>query len=235
MIERYRILNKIRALLAKTVENGCTEAEAMAALDRARALMDAYEVTEGDLHEAARAEAHISEPTETRDENDIRRRLYMAIGNFCDCRAWREVERIRFCGLRVDVEFAEYLTGVLDAFVRAELARHMIGCLYVRNYRRKIITGFVVGCTDRIAERLYALAAQSRRRASKNSRALVVIKAELIEKALAGAGIELADVAQGEPRMDPLAYLDGRAAGERASFGRPVDGPAGTLRIGPPK
>jgi len=47
-----KTLNKIRALLAKTIENGCTEAEAMAAIEMARAMMDAYEVTEADLNEA---------------------------------------------------------------------------------------------------------------------------------------------------------------------------------------
>src|SRR4051812_26648296 len=33
----------------KDTENGCTESETMAALDRARAMMDAYAVTESEL------------------------------------------------------------------------------------------------------------------------------------------------------------------------------------------
>jgi hypothetical protein len=41
-IERETVLNKIRALLAKTLDNGCSEAEAVAALDKAQAMKDAY-------------------------------------------------------------------------------------------------------------------------------------------------------------------------------------------------
>jgi len=37
-IERESVLNKIRALLAKTMENGCSEAEALAALGKAQAM-----------------------------------------------------------------------------------------------------------------------------------------------------------------------------------------------------
>ena len=48
--ERESVLNKIRALLAKTIENGCSEAEAMAALGKAQAMKDAYAVTEAELN-----------------------------------------------------------------------------------------------------------------------------------------------------------------------------------------
>jgi Protein of unknown function (DUF2786) len=48
-MNRDRLLDKIRALLSKTQENGCTEAEAFASLDKARTLMDADEVTSEEL------------------------------------------------------------------------------------------------------------------------------------------------------------------------------------------
>jgi hypothetical protein len=49
-VERESILNKIRALLSKTLDKGCTEAEAMAALGKAQALQDAYAITEAELN-----------------------------------------------------------------------------------------------------------------------------------------------------------------------------------------
>jgi len=42
MADRNSIIDKIKALLAKTTENGATEAEMMSALDKASAMMDAY-------------------------------------------------------------------------------------------------------------------------------------------------------------------------------------------------
>ena len=54
MADRNSIIEKIKALLAKTTANGATEAEMLAALDKAAAMRDAYDITE---HED-RMEAH---------------------------------------------------------------------------------------------------------------------------------------------------------------------------------
>jgi hypothetical protein len=48
-MNRESLLDKIRALLSKTVANGCTEAEMMAALAMARAMRDAHKVTDEEL------------------------------------------------------------------------------------------------------------------------------------------------------------------------------------------
>jgi hypothetical protein len=70
---RDELIEKIRALMSKTVANGCTEAEALAALDKARAFMDAYEVTEAEL-QLTKEEAAIlrSEPPGSRDMHNIK-------------------------------------------------------------------------------------------------------------------------------------------------------------------
>ena len=49
MDNREKMYDKIRALLSKTTANGCTEEEYLAALGKARALMDAHEITGDDL------------------------------------------------------------------------------------------------------------------------------------------------------------------------------------------
>ena len=49
MADREGIIDKIKALLAKTTENGCTEEEELAALAKARAWIDAHEITDDEL------------------------------------------------------------------------------------------------------------------------------------------------------------------------------------------
>jgi hypothetical protein len=49
MTKRESIIEKIKALLAKTVQNGCTEAEMMTALGMAQALQDTYIITTEEL------------------------------------------------------------------------------------------------------------------------------------------------------------------------------------------
>ena len=46
MADRNSIIDKIKALLAKTTVNGATEAEMLSALDKASAMMDAYDITD---------------------------------------------------------------------------------------------------------------------------------------------------------------------------------------------
>jgi hypothetical protein len=47
--DRISIIEKIKALLAKTIENGATEHEMLAALDKAAAMRDAYDVSDEEL------------------------------------------------------------------------------------------------------------------------------------------------------------------------------------------
>jgi hypothetical protein len=127
MADRAKLFDKIRALLAKTTERGCTEAEALAALDKARAMMDAYEVTEADL-QLTRDEAAVLHRTEAgNDPHHTKRGLYMAVARFCDCEGWlikvrRNIDQIVFCGMPSDVQFAAWLTDSLALFVQEELA-----------------------------------------------------------------------------------------------------------------
>ena len=51
-MNRTSIIEKIKALLTKTKANGATEAEMMSALDKASAMMDAYDITEADVQVA---------------------------------------------------------------------------------------------------------------------------------------------------------------------------------------
>ena len=127
-INRDSLIEKIRALMSKTINNGCTEHEALAALDKARAMMDAYEVTEADL-QLTKAESAIlrSEPPGSRDPHGIKFGLSAAVSKFCDCEIWRAPCGLEICGLPADVRFATWLLDTLAAFVQAELARHLMG------------------------------------------------------------------------------------------------------------
>ena len=77
-INRENLLGKIRALLSKTTVVGCTEAEALAALTKAQAMIDAYEVSDDELA-LTKEEKAILRSVETRDPLFIRRRLMFAI------------------------------------------------------------------------------------------------------------------------------------------------------------
>jgi Protein of unknown function (DUF2786) len=231
-INREGLIEKIKALMSKTVDNGCTEHEALAALDKARAMMDAYEVTEAEL-QLTKAEAAIlrSEPPGSRDPHGIKTGMAAAVSKFCDCKVWKAPSGLVFCGLPADVRFATWLLDTLTAFVQAELTRHLMGCMAPKGKRRLIINGFVGGCCKRISDRLAALCAQSAVVATGNGRALISIKGTAIADKMKELNINLAKGRRSSRRVDGASYQAGLSAGDRASFGRPVGSANSALRI----
>src|SRR5215472_5172358 len=99
--QREALLTKIRALLSKTIENGATEAEAFAALAKARAMKDVYEVTDDELALTMEERAIlVREPRDSTDPHKIKWRLCASVAAFCECEVWRNRNGLLvFCGL----------------------------------------------------------------------------------------------------------------------------------------
>ena len=123
-----KLKTRIQALRAKTIDNGCTEDEALSAAAKVAELLDRYDLslTDIEIREA---------PCERRAYETYRKKRIPlddcigAVANFCDCRVWREKNqagesRYVFFGLRSDIEVAHYLTELIDAAVRSELGRY---------------------------------------------------------------------------------------------------------------
>lgn len=219
-----------RALDGNRAANGCTEAEALAALAKARAMMDAYEVTADDL-KLAKEQAAILKDTETRDDkHGIARYLVRAVAMFCDCDGWRKGEGFVFCGAPSDVQMADWLHRHLIMFVQGELANYLMTCEAPRGMRRRMINGFVLGCTGRILQRVKEMIVRSRAAAASNSRALVIVKADAIRAVKEAAGI-MVTTRIAKRRMDAGALEAGKLAGDRATLARPVDTARGAMLL----
>jgi hypothetical protein len=136
-----------------------------------------------------------------------------------------------FCGLPSDAQFATWLLDTLTAFVQAEIVKHLMDVDPSKEDRREVINGFVLGCTERINQRLDELCAQSATVATSNAKALVVVKGQAIQAKLDELSICLRTGRLSCGACDDSSYQAGRAAGDRASFGRPVSGRNATLRL----
>ena len=236
MADRNAIIDKIKALLAKTTANGATEPEMLAALDKAAAMMDAYAISDVEL-QVAKDEAAIFhvEPSNVKDPHRIKWLLSAAVADFCGVRIfrWRQADNLRCVGMPSDVQLALWMLDHLADFVFAELYVHLIGCLAPKSERSIIMRSFTAACCDRIAERLFVLVERSKEVRTGNGRELVVIKDAAINAVLKAQNIHLRSCSGRPPsKFDAAAQAAGRAAGERASFAQPVTGEGGVLRIG---
>lgn len=199
-----------------TVQNGCTEQEAMSAIDKAKALMDEYDVTDTDLEFGGET---IEINTIPKDDNDeIRARLCIAVGAFCGCMTFKNgFERIAYTGLYSETVFAHWLLDTLELFVKRECGNWLVRNPSPYRVRRTEIKGFVYGCSLRISERLHELAKQRH----KPGTALAVKKNALVQTKLKNAGIIL----RGQWKtiyVNIKAEKDGTRIGNEATFDKPL-------------
>src|SRR6516164_3085924 len=90
MADRNAIIDKIKALLAKTTENGATEAEMLSALDKAAAMRDAYDISDEEL-QITQDEAVMqhADPPGLKDPHSIKWRLCYGVAQFCGVQIFR--------------------------------------------------------------------------------------------------------------------------------------------------
>ena len=94
---------------------------------------------------------------------------------------------------------------------------------------------FVLGACVRISERLMQLATerQKSRDGTGDGRSLVVIKNVIVTREFAKLNMKLRSGGRSKTRaVDGGAFNAGRAAGDKASFGRPVHGGGKVAQIG---
>jgi Protein of unknown function (DUF2786) len=236
MADRDKIIEKIKALLSKTKENGATEHEMMSALDKAAAMMDAYDISAEDVQltkdEAVTLHA---DPPDLKDPHGIKWRLTYQVGVFCNVQIYRSSHEtgLKCIGMPSDVQFAMWLLDTLADFVFGELYGHLIGCCAPKNERRVIIRSFVEACCERINNRIAELVERSKVARTSNGKELVVVKDAAIKTFMKEHDIKIRTCSGYAPsNVDACAAAAGRSAGDRASFGKPISGAGAALRIG---
>jgi hypothetical protein len=215
-----RLKTLVQALRAKTTANGCTEDEALSAAAKVAELLDRHDLSLSDVELR-------EEPCEQRAYETFRKKRIPlddcigAVAHFCDCRVWREKNaagenRYVFFGLRADVEVAHYLTELIDGAVRAELGRYKNSVEYGRfrhQDRHLANASFTLGMVTSIGQKLSAMKRARDRVNEESGRALVVVKAAVVDHEFAKLDLRLRTARGGSRMVSPTAYEAGSAAG----------------------
>lgn len=248
--ELDKIKAKIVALASKTIDNGCTEAEAMASMAMVGRLLQSYNLTmeECDVRKSKCVTVHIPLNRETRGPTD---RCVNQLAQFFSGRAWfhrgyvlqengKYVRQVSYAFFvqEHDVEALKYLHGVIARGIDGEtraFQRGALYCSYHKKDKRRATSSFQRGMADRIGARLLQMKRENEAamQASKSTgNALMVLKGQLIEEEFKGAGISLRTVTH-RYHHDWGAHAYGHEAGDRVNLNRPLndgDGVAGLLR-----
>lgn len=233
-LERAKRL--IRAMLARTEENGCTEAEAMESASKIGAMLQQYDLELTDVI--------------VNDVSDmLTREVYAAdfnmatvitgIGRLCSLKVYSKsgetVATYVLFGHAPDMEMALYLYEVC-----AEAADHGWQVYMDRNgYSKKARESFRVGFGHRVCDRLTQLRAQrdeeARQRAMRNPNGtgtnLVVLKDQIVEAEFEKTGIRLVK-RHGPTIANRAAYGAGQTHGERVNLSNPLGGTGAQAALG---
>jgi len=228
------VTRKIKALLAKTVEAGATEAEAMLAFTKAHELLAEYQLNLSDLDIREEGTEHVQ-----KDINTYVDRLCVRVGKYCECKTWRGdwdkkvgYTKVNFIGIKTDADFAEWLMTALVSYVAG---REMAFLWSDECDSGNSAHDFVSGCIDRINERLKEEIDKrefARSWTASTGRDLVPLKNAMIAEKFNQLGIRLVASRKTNYRvMDQNAFNAGQAAGDGVSFNRPIHSDSNTQRL----
>jgi hypothetical protein len=225
--ELEKLVQRIRALRAKTVAQGCTEAEAMSAAEKVAELLDRHGLSVSELDLRRQRCEGIGIATDRRRRAPIDDCI-ATIAAFFDCRVWGETSpsgtlHYVFFGLPGDVQAADYLYDRVEHAFATETARFQCGTFYQETHsseRRSATNSFQIGLARGISSKLQSLR-EARETVLRNGtgRELVPIKAAIVEAEMAKLGLNLRAHSRSTRRsVISDAFHAGHEAGQRFDY-----------------
>jgi hypothetical protein len=218
--ELARVLQRIQALRAKTVAQGCTEQEALASAQKVAELLDRYGLSLDEIEMRERPCEGIGVDTGRKRTSPIDD-CAPAIADFYDCRMWFEKTasgslRFVFFGLPEDVAAAHYLYDLIVVAFKTEtdaFKKRSKADISGRNSSRSFQIGFGHG----ICLKLNALKAERDKATRKaDGRALAVVKSSVVEDEMEKLGLSFLAKERNRSRKVLVDdYRAGVAAGEK--------------------
>lgn len=239
--ELDRVKNRIRRLLAKKVENGCTEGEAAAAAEKVGELLAQYNLSmsEIQLHESKCVTKYFYTGKKNRDAQIW---TVTAIGAYCDCINWftKNYDGVAYCffGLEQDAELAVYLCDVIRKAMNYETKRYKnTDPEYLRankdptKSRKSMTDSFQKAMAMRLESRIRSLHKDKDRKVEEHiqiddckSTDIVHLKKEKVEAEWKQNGIKLRSAPGVSGPKDASAASAGIAAGDRVNLAKPIEG-----------
>jgi hypothetical protein len=186
------IIRKIAALLARAADEASSPAEVGHAIHVAHKLMEQHNLTLDEVlirHEEVRRSEFAVDPKDSRYANI----MVTAIARLAQCRAQGErgtLDHYTFIGLRVDVEYAEWLMRASSAALargwNCFRSSQQFAALGQNHDQSSVERHYKLGFSVDLARRIKALAD-----ADQTRNALVVLKGERIDAELGAAGAQM--------------------------------------------
>jgi hypothetical protein len=234
--ELTRVKARIKALADKTVSNGCTEAEAMAAADMVGRLLERYALSMAEIDVREERCVQVEVPIGGKQRRPIDG-CVTSIARFCDCKVWVSRDTMMpsyvFFGFEADTALARYLFKVIDRAMRTELtafrqSHPRLAGVSLRSASKSFQQGMAARLADRLnemhRERDASVAAQR-----STGTALILVKHQVVEEAFRQTEVRLVSAGRLNHARRNGAFRRGLIAGSRVTLNRPVGETARSL------
>ncbi len=213
-----KLKNRLQALRAKTIANGCTEEEALAAAAKVAELLDRHDLSLSDL-EIRQEQCEQSAIDTNRKQRQPISACIPAIAEYCDCKVWREKDatgRIRyvFFGLRPSIEMAHYVHDVVATAMQTAWEEYARSQRFIR-YANDEKGSFLFGMAVSIADKLVAMKTErDETNRAGSGRDLVVIRHAIVESEFSKLSLNLRQGRASGKKVAAGAFEAGHAAGD---------------------
>ena len=226
-----RVIQRIQALRARTVDRGCTEAEAIAAAAKVSELLDRHDLTLDEVSVRRSDCEGVSVATGRKRRAPVDSCM-PPIAKFCDCRVWSEegddgLLRFVFFGLKADVEAARFLHDLIEVTFDTESTTFRGSEIYQTlrgGDRRMALNSFQIGLAGGIVGKLAALKAARHSAGAKSTGFdLVAVKHSMVDEEIGRLGLHFtARKATSRRYVHGEAYDAGKATGSRFEPNAPL-------------
>lgn len=228
--ERSKVKALVRALTQRTISNGCTEAEALAAAETVGRLLERFGLSMSEIESQNVACCQL-EVTVTGTRRRPIDSCVPAIARFCNCKVWLKTEDHHsiyvFFGLDHDATMARYLFLIVNTALRNAISdfRQQNPTLRGGDLRRESVK-FQYGFATRVTQRLDLLGAarhQKLTNVQSVGRDLVVVTSVVVEEAFKATAIRTVRVRRPDVPSNGNAFESGVRAGEQICLQRPLE------------
>lgn len=239
--DRDTVIRRIRALMEKTVANGCTEAEATAAAQAASNLLNKYQMSLTDIKIKGEECVDFSVNTGVKDGGPMNM-VCVAIAYFTDTKVRvmyksgpLQTAKHHFFGLETDTIVAGYIYDIIFRAMLYGWEDYRVGCEgYTQlpgSEKGRIKVGYQRGFASRISQKLREMKdAQRSDNIQSSGRDLVVVKGALVEEEYAKLGLKLKAAKPDKRKIDTNAYWAGADAADKVALNPGVNAEGGKIK-----
>ncbi|MFV0536789.1 MAG: DUF2786 domain-containing protein [Dysgonomonas sp.] len=221
MEKREKIKLKIKALLAKTTENGASEQEAISALRKAQELMLENFISEHEIKDPYLAEKCIFKKIDKIQSNYNLTVFLGCLSDLFDCEHYFSQKTVTFFGFEEDTELCAYFYSFIikacfaekDKYLKSDEYKRMKTFYSGRTLAASFIRGFLVAISRKMQEMYKA----RKQQVSHEVGLMVVDKINKVQEQFKQQNIKLRNVTS-SGNYEAAAYHSGAQKGNEVSL-----------------